>query len=326
MIHFEWPWLVLLLPLPWLVYRLLPAAAEQHDGALFLPFATALQQAHKRSAATDKVRVLGMTLCWLLLLLAATRPQWLGEAVALPESGRNLMLAVDVSGSMEQADLGVRNRTRLDVVKSVAGDFIQRRNGDRIALILFGTQAYLQTPFTLDRTTVNTLLQEAVIGIAGRETAIGDAIGMALKNIQGQEGEHLLILLTDGANSAGAVDPAKAAELAAQRGLRIHTIGIGGKPQAVRGLLGIQMVNPARGLDEQMLKQIATQSGGRYFRAQDRDSLEEIYQQIDQLEPVEDGEQMVRPSEELYPWPLGAALILSLLLAILPPHRWRAHD
>jgi Ca-activated chloride channel family protein len=326
MIHFEWPWLALLLPLPWLVYRLLPAAAEQHDGALFLPFATALQQGQKRSVATDKVRVLGMTLCWLLLLLAATRPQWLGEAVALPESGRNLMLAVDVSGSMEQADLGVRNRTRLDVVKSVAGDFIQRRNGDRIALILFGTQAYLQTPFTLDRITVNTLLQEAVIGIAGRETAIGDAIGMALKNIQGQEGEHVLILLTDGANSAGAVDPAKAAELAAQRGLRIHTIGIGGKPQAVRGLLGIQMVNPARGLDEQMLKQIATQSGGRYFRAQDRDSLEEIYQQIDQLEPVEDGEQMVRPSEELYPWPLGAALILSLLLAIPPLHRWRAHD
>ena len=320
MIHFEWPWLALLTPLPWLLQRLLPPAPRTTPGALFLPFAAALQQATRPIALFAKIRRWGMVFCWLLLVLATTRPQWLGEAVALPESGRNLMLAVDLSGSMEQADLGNRKLTRLDVVKSVAGDFIQRRSGDRIALILFGSQAYLQTPFTLDRTTVQTLLQEAVIGMAGRETAIGDAIGMALKNIEGREGEQVLILLTDGANSAGVVDPLKAAELAAQRGLRIHTIGIGGKPQAVRGLLGIQMVNPAAALDEPTLKAIASRTGGHYFRAEDRAALQQIYREIDRLEPVEEGEQMIRPSEELYPWPLGTVVLLTLLFFTLPSH------
>lgn len=321
MIHFEWPWLALLAPLPWLLYRLLPPAQQPAQGALFLPFAATLQQ-QSPTTSTTTVRRWGMLLCWLLLVAATTRPQWLGEAVTLPESGRNLMLAVDLSGSMEQADLGNRRLTRLDVVKTVAGDFIQRRSGDRIALILFGSQAYLQTPFTLDRTTVQTLLQEAVIGIAGRETAIGDAIGMALKNIEGRSGEQVLILLTDGANSAGVVDPIKAAALAAQRGLRIHTIGIGGRPQAVRGLLGIQLVNPAAALDEPTLKAIAEQTGGHYFRAEDRAALEEIYREIDQLEPVEEGEQLIRPSEELYPWPLGAVVLLTLLFAALP-YRYR---
>lgn len=326
MIHFEWPWLALLAPLPWLLYRLLPPASQAEQGALFLPFAAALQQGAAPTRSVRSVQRWGMILCWLLLILATTRPQWLGEAITLPESGRNLMLAVDVSGSMEQADLGTRSLTRLDVVKTVAGDFIQRRNGDRIALILFGSQAYLQTPFTLDRTTVNTLLQEAVIGIAGRETAIGDAIGMALKNIQGRSGEQVLILLTDGANSAGVVDPLKAAELATQRGLRIHTIGIGGRPQAVRGLLGMRMVNPAAALDETTLKAIAEKSGGHYFRAEDHAALQQIYREIDRLEPVEEGEQMVRPSEELYPWPLGTVVLFTLLFAALPQrYRSSAH-
>ncbi len=326
MIHIEWPWLALLTPLPWLLYRLLPPAPSHVQGAVPLPFAGILQQQNRAAGMLARVRLGGMVLCWLLLITASVRPQWLGEAVSLPQSGRNLMLAVDVSGSMEQADLGDRRVTRLDVVKAVAGDFIQRRNGDRIALILFGSQAYLQTPFTLDRNTVQTLLQEAVIGIAGRETAIGDAIGMALKNIKEREGEQILILLTDGANSAGSVDPLKAAELAQQHGLRIHTIGIGGRPQAVRGLLGLQLVNPAAALDETTLKSIAEKTGGHYFRAEDRQALEQIYREIDQLEPVEEGEQTVRPSEELYPWPLGAALLLTLLYAALP-YRYRAtHD
>ncbi|MBT7307228.1 MAG: VWA domain-containing protein [Gammaproteobacteria bacterium] len=321
MFHFAWPWILLLAPLPWLVQRLLSVAPENGGGALFLPFAATLSPTDEISAQRA-VSWWALLLCWLLLLLAASRPQWLGEAVALPESGRNLMLAIDVSGSMEQADLGAGQGTRLDVVKKVAGDFIQRRKGDRIALILFGSEAYLQTPFTFDRTTVNRLLQEAVIGIAGKQTAIGDAIGMALKKSPATDQEQVLILLTDGANSAGAVDPAKAAELAAQRGVRIHTIGVGGKPQAVRSLLGIRMVNPAQELDEEVLKGIAEKTGGDYFRADDLESLEDIYQQLDQLEPIQEGEIVVRPSDELYPWPLGAALILSLLLAlwVLP---WR---
>jgi Ca-activated chloride channel family protein len=324
MFQLVWPWMLLLLPIPWLSQRLLPAAATAGGGALFVPFTQSLKtSAHeaKGHVGRDPLRWWGALLCWLLLVLAAARPQWLGEPIELPETGRNLLLAVDVSGSMETADLDTGEATRLDVVKQVAGEFIQRREGDRLGLILFGSQAYLQTPLTFDRSTVNTLLQEAVIGIAGRETAIGDAIGMALKRLQESEGETVLVLLTDGANTAGHVAPEKAAELAAQQGLRIHTIGVGGKPRAVRGLLGMQMVNPAASLDEKTLKAIAQATGGRYFRADDRQALEEIYRRLDELEPVTKGSRMVRPVTALYPWPLGAGLLLSLGLALVMMRR-----
>jgi Ca-activated chloride channel family protein len=323
MFHLAWPWLLLPLPLPWLVRWLLPATPNVGGGTLFVPFTPVLSRAGMEGLEPGRGRSLrwwGALLCWLLLVMAAARPQWLGEPVELPETGRNLLLAVDVSGSMESADLDTSNATRLDVVKQVAGEFIQRREGDRVGLILFGTQAYLQTPLTFDRTTVKTLLEEAVIGIAGRETAIGDAIGMALKRLQDTEGETVLVLLTDGANTAGNVSPLKAAELAAQQGLRIHTIGVGGAPRSVRGLLGMQVVNPASGLDEEALQAIAQVSGGQYFRATDREALQEIYQRLDELEPVTGGSRVVRPVSELYAWPLGMGFVLSLVLALVT---WR---
>jgi Ca-activated chloride channel family protein len=319
MFHLAWPWMLLLLPLPWLSRWLLPAAPLSGSGALFVPFTPALSEggvATREGSAQHPLRWWGGLVCWLLLVLAAARPQWLGEPIELPETGRNLLLAVDVSGSMETADLDTSNATRLDVVKQVAGEFIQRREGDRVGLILFGTQAYLQTPLTFDRKTVQTLLAEAVIGIAGRETAIGDAIGMALKRLSHSEGETVLVLLTDGANTAGNVAPDKAAELAAQAGLRIHSIGVGGVPRAVRGLLGMQMINPAADLDENTLQNIAKTTGGQYFRATDRQALEAIYQRLDELEPVTQGSRVVRPTTELYVWPLGLAFGLSLGLAL----------
>jgi Ca-activated chloride channel family protein len=319
MFHLAWPWLLLLLPLPWLVRRLLPAASTAAGGTLFVPITPAM----RRSGAEGLEQGGGRSFrwwaalsCWLLLISAAARPQWLGEPIELPETGRNLLLAVDVSGSMENADLDESGATRLDIVKQVAGEFIQRREGDRIGLILFGSQAYLQTPLTFDRTTVKTLLDESVIGIAGRETAIGDAIGMALKRLQDSEGETVLVLLTDGANTAGNVSPQKAAELAAQQGLRIHSIGVGGAPRAVRGLLGMQMVNPASDLDEETLQAIAQATGGQYFRATDREGLQAIYQRLDELEPVTRGSRVVRPVSDLYVWPLGLGFVLSLLLAL----------
>lgn len=318
MFELAWPWMMLLLPLPWVVGRVLAPAPLLAGGALFVPFATALSEGGVEAvgrAGHHPLRRWGALLCWLLLVLAAARPQWLGEAVELAETGRNLLLAVDVSGSMETADLDTGRVTRLDVVKQVAGEFIQRREGDRVGLIVFGTQAYLQTPLTFDRATVATLLHEAVIGIAGRETAIGDAIGMALKRQQSAEGDAVLVLLTDGANTAGHVLPAKAAELAERQGLRIHTIGVGGKPRAVRGLFGMQMINPASDLDEETLKAIADATGGRYFRADDREALEGIYRQLDELEPVTRGSRRVRPVTALYFWPLGLGFVLSLALA-----------
>lgn len=321
MFDFAWPWMFVLLFLPWLVRRFLPPATHVNQGILFAPFINADQE--KPTAPANRIplhsiRTWGLILCWLLLVTAAARPQWLGQETELPETGRNLILAVDVSGSMEIADLGDGHANRLEVVKQVAGDFIRRREGDRIGLILFGSEAYLQTPLTFDHTTVASLLQDTVIGIAGHETAIGDAIGMAIKHLKylRHSGEEaVLVLLTDGANNAGHVQPRKAAELAAQQKLRIYTIGVGGDPRQVQGFFGMRMVNPAADLDEETLRTIADLTGGQYFRATDKDTLETIYHRLDQLEPTLKGNRIVRPTDELFIWPLGSGLVMSFLLA-----------
>ena len=324
-IHLAWPWLLLLLPLPWLVRRWWRPATAAAAGALFAPFALGLNTGEDhRTAGTLRWRQAVAALAWLCLLLAAVRPQWLGDPVTLPQSGRNLMLAIDVSGSMETPDLTLdgRQATRLAVVKQVAGEFVERRTGDRIGLILFGTQAYLQSPLTFDHVTVRHFLDEAVIGVAGRETAIGDAIGLAIKRLRAAPGgEAVLILLTDGQNTAGAVSPRQAAQLAAQSGLRIYTIGIGADQMRVQGVFGTQLINPSADLDEATLKAIAEVTGGRYFRARNHADLEAVYARLDELEPVEGDSRVVRPVSALYPWPLGVALLLSLLLAVAPLRR-----
>lgn len=329
MIHFAWPWMLLLLPLPWLVRRWWPPATERGTAALFAPFALGLAGSSDVSPASGVVRWrLGLAaFIWLCLLVAAARPQWLGEPAPLPQTGRNLVLAIDVSGSMETPDLALdgSQATRLDVVKQVAGDFIENRSGDRVGLILFGSQAYLQAPLTFDHVTLRHFLEEAVIGVAGRETAIGDAIGLAVKRLrEAPGGEAVLVLLTDGQNTAGAVSPRQAAKLAAQTGLRIHTIGIGAEQMRVRGLLGTRRVNPSANLDESTLKAIAEATGGRYFRARNRDDLVEVYRRLDELEPVTGNSQLVRPVTALFPWPLGVAMLLSLLLAAEPVMRREA--
>lgn len=323
MIQFAWPWLLLLLPLPWLFRRLLPAAPGATGGALYAPFALEIGAAGSTVQTTDDNRrqLVVATLVWLCLLLAAARPQWLGEPVSLPQTGRNLILAIDVSGSMETPDLALdgSQATRLGVVKQVAGDFLQRRDGDRIGLILFGTQPYLQSPLTFDHVTVRHFLDQAVIGLAGRETAIGDAIGLAIKRLRTAPGsEAVLILLTDGQNTAGKVPPREAMQLAARSGLRIHTIGIGADAMQVQGLFGSRQINPSADLDEATLKAVAEATGGHYFRARSRQDLEQVYQRLDQLEPVADEGRMARPVSELFPWPLGVALLISLLLAAQP--------
>ena len=321
MIEFEWPWLFLIAPLPLLLRLLLPQAGSTQDAALRVPFydefshtATATNQ----KAANGWPLWLGL-LAWLLLVTAATRPQWLGETIELPVSGRDLMLAVDLSGSMEAEDFEIGGRTvnRLTATQWVGGQFIQRRVGDRLGLILFGRNAYLQTPLTFDRETVRSLLQEAVIGLAGQETAIGDAIGLAVKRLQNNDiSSRVLILLTDGANTAGEIDPIKAAELAAQHSLKIYTIGIGADEMIVRSFFGKQRVNPSADLDEKTLTAIAEKTGGRYFRARDTRQLEQIYKLLDKLEPLEKEAQTFRPTTTLYHWPLAFALLLAVLISL----------
>ncbi len=286
---------------------------------------------HQQSRrARSRGAMLLATLCWLLLVLACARPQWLGAPLELPVSGRDLLLAVDISGSMQTEDFELHGQQvdRLTALKQIADPFIARRSGDRIGLILFGDQAYVQTPLTFDRTMVTQLLDEAAIGLAGKQTAIGDAIGLALKRTaEGEAHKRVLILLTDGANTAGQLAPLKAAELAAQQGLKIYTIGIGADEMQVHSFFFSQTVNPSADLDEKTLRSIAEQTGGRYFRAHDSAELEQIYQLLDQLEPAVRARELYRPVTDLFVWPLGLALagvVVLLLRDALAAFRRRA--
>ena len=319
MIHFEWPWLVLVLPLPLLLRYLLPPVEPGDDAALRVPFMHEFEQqtGFTKTVGAKKKLVWLAALGWLLLVLAVMRPQWLGDFIEIPVSGRDLMLAVDLSGSMEEQDFVVNDKQvdRLTATKWVAGQFIDRRIGDRLGLILFGEQAYLQTPLTFDRETVKTLLYESAIGLAGQSTAIGDAIGLAVKRLRERdEQSRVLVLLTDGANTAGAVEPLAAADLAAREALKIYTIGIGADEMIVRSIFGSRRVNPSVELDEKTLRAIADKTGGRYFRARDTQELEQIYALLDELEPVEKDVQRFRPQTALYYWPLAIALTIFTML------------
>ena len=321
MIHFEWPWLLLLLPLPWLVRYLMLPIDNTREAALKVPFLEDFsdnRSGSRRRIARWPLWVAAIT--WLLFVIAGMRPQWLGELIDIPVSGRELMLAVDLSASMQEEDFILKGQqvNRLIATKYVAGDFIERRIGDRIGLILFGENAYLQAPMTLDRETVKTLLFESAIGLAGKATAIGDAIGLAVKRLRERgETNRVLILLTDGANTAGAVQPLEAAELAAREGLKIYTIGVGADEMIVRSFFGSRKVNPSADLDEDTLKAIADKTGGRYFRARETSELEEIYRILDELEPVEKDAKRFRPRQSLYYWPLAIGFILSAALLML---------
>ncbi len=321
MLEFTWPYAFLALPLPWLVYRLM-ARAPRQDASLFVPFFEKLTRLQSDTDSITSSRLLNLiccTLIWLLVVLAASRPQWLGEPVELPSTGRDLMLAVDISGSMEAQDMLVGNRqvSRIDVVKAVVSDFVERREGDRLGLILFAAHAYVQAPLTFDRDTVGTLLEEAEIGIIEESaTAIGDAIGLGVKHLRNRpENSRVLVLLTDGVNNAGSVSPVQAGQLAETENIKIYTIGIGADQVVQRTFFGSRSVNPSAELDEETLTQIAESTGGRYFRARDVNDLVEIYEELDRLETIEQDEQTYRPTKILFFWPLGAALLISFFLA-----------
>ena len=315
-----WPWLLLLAPLPWLLRLLMPASSSGDVQALRVPWFSAVAGGGKVGWMSRPWLALVATLVWLLLVVSASRPQWIGEVESLPVTGRDLLLAVDISGSMDTQDM-ILNKTavnRLKVVKKVAGEFIQRRHGDRVGLILFGSRAYLQTPLTFDTETTATLLNESEIGLAGRETAIGDAIGLAVKRLRDDAAsDRVLILLTDGANTSGEVQPLQAAEFAARDGLTVYTVGVGADEMMVQDFFGSRVVNPSADLDEDTLRSIAEQTGGRYFRARDAKGLEKIYEILDELEPVESDVEIIRPVDELFYWPMGLAYVMALLAALV---------
>jgi Ca-activated chloride channel family protein len=257
-------------------------------------------------------------LAWLLLVAAAVRPQWLGEAEPMPISGRDLMLAVDLSASMATTDLRLAGRPadRLAVVKALAQDFVGRREGDRVGLMVFGDRAYLHVPLTFDLAAVQAALAGLEVGLAGRETALGDAVALATRRLRELSGTaRVLVLLTDGANTAGELTPVQAAWLAQREGIRIHTVGIGAERLRVVTPAGIRDIDPSADLDQATLRSLAERTGGTYVRAGDSGALERFYAVLDRLEPTASGTTAVRPARELFHWPLAGALLLAGWLA-----------
>jgi Ca-activated chloride channel family protein len=307
MIQFAWFWLFILLPLPWLIRRFLPPAPHQVQNALRVPFferviaATNIQEntINKKNA----ILYILLWIIWILLISAAARPQLLGKPIELPVTGRDLLVAVDLSDSMKEKLPD--GQTRLKVVKQVVGDFIAERKTDRIGLILFGKKVAVQTPLTFDNNIIKTMLNEAQIGFVGRSTAIGDAIGLAIKRLRERNTKNrVLILITDGSNNAGSANPLQAAKWAAETGMRIYTIGFVIKQK-----------------NEKTLKDIAKITNGKYFKAQDHSTLKNIYQQLDEIEKEIVESKIFRPKVELYIWLLSLAFFLSLIVLIMTVYK-----
>ncbi len=315
MFTFQWPWLVVLLPLPILVWRFWPRPQLSADNLpkLRLPNTKYVQEAFSQLDSpqiNQRWRWILLIVCWTGLVIALMYPQWLDKHIEVSQTGYDLMLAVDLSVSMETPDFFTNRQQiqRIDAVKLVLEPFLKSRVGDRIGLILFADQAYLQAPLTLDNVAVNSLLQKAIIGMAGRETAVGDAIGLAVKKLRDRpEGSRILILLTDGDNNAGTLDPLKAAQLAKQYDIRIYTIGVGSN----RGMF-------RQRLNDKPLKQIARMTGGVYFPATDLSALANVYKNIDQtLTKTEAESRIYIQRTPLYQWPLGVAMFALLMLQLL---------
>lgn len=321
LIYFEfvWWWILLLLPLPLLVYYFVPPLEEKT--AITLPYLPS----DTRHQAPANMAEKGLTLLlWLFLLLACARPVWYGEPVEMQPKHRDLMLVVDLSGSMETRDMASEDGhiDRLSAVKNVLTEFIAKRKGDRLGLVFFANHAYLQTPLTLDRATISQQLNRSVLNLIGSKTAIGEGIGLATKTFIDRDAQQrVIVLLSDGSNTSGVIEPITAAEIAQKYHTTIYTIGIGAGEMEIDGFFGSRTVNTAKDLDETTLARIAELTGGQYFRARNQQELQQIYDEIDRLEPISGATQTWRPQSEWFPYPLGLALTCSVLLAIMRRRR-----
>ncbi|WP_367606843.1 VWA domain-containing protein [Legionella sp. W05-934-2] len=316
MVEITYPWVLWFIPLPWLLRWLLPQARQAFGPSLKVPFYQDLQHAlhGKHVTIGQNNSFWWWAIIWLLLVIAASTPRWVGEPRPLQREGRNIMMALDLSGSMEVDDMLLHGRpvSRLAVVKRAAEQFVKARAGDRIGLILFGSKAYLQTPLTYDRLTVLDRIQDATVGLAGKTTAIGDALGLSVKRLQDVPAKgRIIILLTDGVNNAGLLDPLPAAELAKKDGIKVYTIGLGSKTTHY-GMDPFIQMGPVADLDEKTLRQIAQMTGGQYFRATDPQSLNQVYDTINQIEAIQQNQATVRPQIDYYPWFAAAAWLLAM--------------
>ncbi|EKO3581552.1 VWA domain-containing protein [Vibrio metschnikovii] len=317
-VEFVWWWLWALLPLPLLVYFFLPP--QPPTTAVPLAYLPPSSDNHQPQQWLMKGLVLTL---WISLVAAAARPVWYGEPITHSQPHRDMMLVVDLSYSMNQKDMQMGDDyiDRLTAVKQVLSDFIAQRQGDRLGLIFFADHAYLQTPLTLDRTTVAQQLNQAVLRLIGTQTAIGDGIGLATKTfIESDAPQRVMILLSDGSNNAGVLDPIEAAQIAKQYHTTIYTVGVGAGEMMVRDFFMTRRINTAEDLDEKTLQKIADLTGGQYFRARDKQDLQTIYQTIDKLEPIQQATHVWRPQKEIFSYPLALSLLLSIILMMLRRH------
>ena len=319
MFEFIWIWALAMLPLPLLVYRLSKPAKQ--PAAIRLPKLPADLGQQQRSS---RWLMILMATAWLCLVAALSRPVWYGDPIEITPEHRDMMLAVDLSGSMSIKDMITDDGKaidRLTAVKDVLHDFIGERSGDRLGLVLFANHAYLQTPLTFDRDTVQQQLDRTVLGLIGQSTAIGEGLGIATKTfIDSEAPQRVIVLLSDGANTAGVIEPLEAAELAARSDVTIYTVGVGAEEMEQRTFFSTRTVNPSQDLDEKMLTRIAEMTGGQYFRARNPQELEQIYQMIDQLEPINTAQQTWRPRQELFRFPLALSLLLSVIVVFMRRH------
>ncbi|MBR1778586.1 MAG: VWA domain-containing protein [Alphaproteobacteria bacterium] len=324
MTGFVFPIMFALLPLPLIVRAVLPPVNDENEDALKIPFFAEMESLSAGGRRTMlgglRIRQILGALIWILLVTAAAGPQWMGAPAKIPSEGRNLMLVLDISGSMDEADFVIQNKAvrRWDAVQAVADAFIKKREGDRVGIVLFGERAYLYAPLTFDLKTVSDLLREADVGMAGPQTAIGDALGIALKTMIDVPAESkVVVLLSDGAANAGSMKPMEAADLAAKMGVKVYTIGAGSDTMQMGGIFGMMPFARGDEIDEKSLQEMAQKTGGRYFRAKNTQELLEIYKEIDALEPVKNDDVFVRPVKVLFYYPLAAAFGLSVLGALL---------
>lgn len=311
MITFPYPWLMLLIPVPLIAAWILPAY-RTGQSSIRIPRLNRLSQLTGRSPTGGAVVLkrtisawLALLLAWTCVVLAIARPQWVGEPMVQTLPSRDLLLAVDLSGSMNTEDFtdaNGRQVDRLNACKQVLDGFLTRRQGDRVGLIFFGTAAFVQAPFTEDLELCRTLLNEAQVGMAGPQTVIGDAIGLSLTVFErSQLEDRVLILLTDGNDTGSKITPQEAARIAEDKGVTIYTIAVG-DPQAV----GEEKI------DEVVLQEVAKQTGGSFYRASDREQLEQIYEELDEIVVQELETESYLPKTDLYFWPLGAFLIIGI--------------
>ena len=337
MLDFAWPWMGLLLIVPvsmWLLNHdraYTSTDTRERKVTLLHPDLHNLQAAfHTQRPATSigtRIYYLLLALLWIGLTLALMRPQWLESHTEERSEGYDLMLAVDASHSMEALDFTLAGRqvSRMQVVKGVMGRFIEGRQDDRVGLIIFGSQAFVLSPLTMDRQAVRHLLDNLVPRIAGDGTAMGDAIGLGIKKLRERPpGSRVLVLIADGENTAGIIPPQAAAQLAALEGIRIYAIGVGSDRKEVPIMENGRLVTrDDLGFEEDVMRRIAEATDGAYFRGTDTSALESIYRRIDELEKSRAESRTVMIPHPLYRWPLALALLALLALGLFPGARAR---